>query len=87
MSFPPYVVCVNDVLGKKRYFSHLRMTMCSSRPGESFEDEEKRQHTFFHTPGKAKLYVKEVRVFEERMLVQDSPLPSVSPDRVFRRRV
>ncbi|CAM9265904.1 unnamed protein product [Pylaiella littoralis] len=43
----------------ERYFSHLRMTMCWTKREEAFEAFEKKEHTFFHTPGEAKAYLEE----------------------------
>lgn len=35
--------------------------MCWTKREEAFEAFEKKQHTFFHTPGEAKAYLEEVR--------------------------
>ncbi|CAN0109099.1 unnamed protein product [Ectocarpus sp. 4 AP-2014] len=43
----------------ERYFSHLRMMMCWTRDGETFEHLEKRQKTYFHIPGRVKEYLEQ----------------------------
>ncbi|CAN0132971.1 unnamed protein product [Scytosiphon promiscuus] len=41
----------------ERYYSHLRMAMCWTKPGEEFVELEKRQNTLFHNPGDASGYL------------------------------
>ncbi|CAM9344154.1 unnamed protein product [Ectocarpus sp. 12 AP-2014] len=43
----------------ERYFSHLRMMMCWTRDGETFDHLEKRQETYFHIPGRVKEYLEQ----------------------------
>ncbi|CAN0005669.1 unnamed protein product [Scytosiphon promiscuus] len=40
----------------ERYFSQLRMSLCWTKDGETFEQLEKRRNTFFHLPGEAASY-------------------------------
>ncbi|CAN0175564.1 unnamed protein product, partial [Ectocarpus sp. 8 AP-2014] len=44
----------------ERYFSHLRMMMCGTRDGETFDQLEERLETHFHIPGRVKEYLEQV---------------------------
>ncbi|CAN0450533.1 unnamed protein product, partial [Ectocarpus sp. 8 AP-2014] len=43
----------------ERYFSHLRMMMCGTRDGETFDQLEERLETHFHIPGRVKEYLEQ----------------------------